>query len=60
MFNHAESTMVNHIRPIIKSNFLSPNADGQWMKISENRLGYEELTEEQKNFFNKLLGDNVG
>lgn len=60
MFNHAESTMVNHIRPIIKSNFLSPNADGQWMKISEDRLGYEELTEEQKNFFNKLLGDNVG
>ena len=57
-YDHAEGTIGNYIRPIIKSKFLSSTAERQWMRLSDDQLSYIPLDEEQMEFLISLLKDN--
>lgn len=53
IYNHAEATIANYVRPIIKHNF--SKEDAQWMRQSEDHLSYEPLTQEQLDYLTYLF-----
>ena len=55
IFNHTEGTMSNYIRPIVRDKFVSPINESQWMKLSEDKLSYEPLTQEEHDYFISLF-----
>lgn len=46
------------MRPIVKENFTSPNSNTQWMKLAEDKLSYEPLTEEELDYLQHLFDTN--
>lgn len=55
VYEHAEGTIGNYVRPIVKEKFTSPNSETQWMKASKDGLSYEPLTEEELAYLKTLL-----
>lgn len=54
-YEHAEGTICNYVRPIIKKNFLSSSPETQWMRLNDNKTAYIPLTEEEQAYFFSLL-----
>lgn len=54
-YDHVQGTMGNYIRPIIKEKFLPPHAKAQWMRLSDDRLSYVPLTQEELDYFTSLF-----
>lgn len=55
VYEHAEGTITNYVRPIVKEKFTSPNSETQWMKLSEDQLSYEPLTAEELDYLKILF-----
>lgn len=58
VYEHAEGTITNYVRPIVKEKFTSPNPDAQWMKLAEDKLSYIPLTEEELDYLQHLFDTN--
>lgn len=58
IYEHAEGTIGHYVRPIVKENFTSPNSNTQWMKLAEDKLSYEPLTEEELDYLQHLFDTN--
>lgn len=59
-YGHAEGTIANYVRPIIKSHFVSSGSETQWMKLEKEEAKYLPLTGEQSEFLEYLFSHRVG
>lgn len=58
IFNHAEATITGYVCPIIKQSYLVPNCEKLWVRLSEDKLDYIPLTEEELDYLYDLIAQN--
>lgn len=58
IFNHAEGTICNHVCPIVKENYIPPICEKKWVRLSDDRLDYIPLNEEQLSYLYELIAHN--
>lgn len=58
-FSHAEGTITNYVRPIIKDKFINEATVCQWMKLDKDNDEYLPLSEEQEEFLANLFAKKI-
>lgn len=53
-----ENYLATQIRPIVKEKFVNQGTEKQWMRLSDDKLSYEPLTEEQLDYLQQVFKKN--
>lgn len=58
IYEHQIDTIARYVRPIIREKYTAPIMHSEWRRLSNDKLSYIELTEEQKEFLYSLFAAN--